>query len=73
MAKIGSLGDRCLKATRPQGAIFDLGRSRCARHPLLIVDISLLMGSPIPPILWVGGMLPIRLPSPSVPSGSEIT
>jgi hypothetical protein len=53
------LGACCLKAKRPQATIFDLGLQRCARHLLLIVEPFHVMGSLIPPTLWVGGMLPI--------------
>jgi hypothetical protein len=53
------LGACCLNAKRPQATIFDLRRQRCARHLLLIVEPFHVMGSLIPPTLWVGGMLPI--------------
>jgi hypothetical protein len=64
------LGACCLKANRPQATIFDLRRQRCARHLLLIVEPFRLMGSAIPPNLWVGGLLLIPLPLPPDPSGS---
>jgi arylsulfatase A-like enzyme len=53
------LGACRLKAKRPQATIFDLRRQRCARHLFLIVEPFHVMGSLIPPTLWVGGMLPI--------------
>ena len=64
------LGACCLKAKRLQATIFDLRRQRCARHLLLIVEPCRLMGSAIPPTLWVGGLLLIPLPLPPEPSGS---
>jgi len=54
-----ALGDCRLKAKRPQATIFDLRLQRCARHLLLIAEPFHVMGSLIPPTLWVGGMLPI--------------
>jgi hypothetical protein len=53
------LGACCLKAKRPQATIFDLRLQRFACHLLLIVEPFHVMGSLIPPTLWVGGMLPI--------------
>jgi hypothetical protein len=67
------LGACCLKTKRPQATIFDLRRQLCARHLLLIVEPFRLMGSAIPPTLWVGGLLLIPLPSLSEPSGNGIT